>query len=290
MKGLGEAGTWIIFALVVAAALSTFLPLQGPQMPGTLRLAVLEGPGTARTLSGVNSFCSYLSEEIRRTVKPVVVRAPELQDGFGGAHVVLVPAELMPSGWEVLAWVKGEGMGAAHDRPYVVYPKSQDWAELPAPRLILGDRWTWAGGQGAVAYLQKRGHPLEGGFSRVEAGVDIYDHTPVLAALVYGAFDVAVVRESDLRRAVRAGWVDPERFVFGPAGPAGNGLVLAASTALGSGARGKVRTAALNLSTFGFDRKHLPAAAALNGLAILGIEGFVPDRIFPSLLPPSGSR
>ncbi len=288
MKLVGQAGTWVMFALVVAAALSTFLPLQESHLPGALQLAVVDGPGPDRTRAAVTFFCSYLSEEVRRAVHPVVVDAESVRRGANGSHLVLAPAELVPEGWEVLAWAKGSGMGAAHERPYLVSRRGEDWASLKAPRIILGDRWTWAGGRGAQAYLRERGHPLPEGFGKVDAGSNVFDHTQALAVLVHGGFDLAVVRESDLRRAIRAGWLDAREFVYGPAGPAASGIVLAASNVLGGRAKGRLRAAALNLSPFGFDRKHLPAAAALGGLAILGIESFVPDRPFPALRIPSG--
>ena len=285
MRRVGEAGTWVIFSLVVLVALSTFLPLREPQIPGTFTLAVIEGQGETRMLAGVRPFCSYLGDELRRAVVPQIVDAVFLKEGAMGAHLILAPRELLPEGgsFQILAWAKGSGMGAAHERPYVVVPRGTHWESLRAPRLILGDRWTWAGGRGAAEFLAERGHPLDGGFSEVAAGHDIYDHTEALAALAHGAFDLAVVRESDLRRAVETGIIDPHRFTFGPAGPPGDGIALAASHELADRARRKVRAAALDLSVFGFDRKHLPAGAALSGLAVLGIEGFVPDRFFPEL-------
>jgi ABC-type phosphate/phosphonate transport system substrate-binding protein len=287
MRRIGEGGTWILFGLVVAAALSTFLPWHDPELPGSLQLTVLEGGGTMKTARAVRPLCEYLSQQLRRSVVPKVVTASELQEELAKARLFLLPASLLAdsSRFTILARAKGPGLDAAYDRPYLLFPRGKRWFEMEKPRLILGDSWSWMGGKGAKEYLAAHGHTLEAGFSVVDAGHNVYDHEEAICAVVHGAYDLAVVRESDLRLAIEEGIIDPRRFGFGPAGPAGGGIVLAAAPSLSLSAQRSLRSAALNLDTFRFDNKHLPAALALSGLALVGIEGFVPDHPFPNLRP-----
>ncbi len=287
MKRVGEVGTWVIFGLVVIAALSTFLPWHDPQLPGSVQLTVLEGGGRTRTLRAVKPLCEYLSQQLRRSVVPKVVTASELPGELSKARLFLLPATLLAdsTGFEILARAKGPGLDAAYERPYLVFPQGKRWFELAKPRLILGDSWSWMGGKGASKYLADHGHPLDSGFSEVASGHDVYDHEEALCALAHGGYDLAIVRESDLRRAIEDGIIDPKRFSFGPAGPPGGGIVLAAAPSISNAARRSLRSAALNLDAFRFDNKHMPAALALSGLALLGIDGFVPDRPFPNLRP-----
>jgi hypothetical protein len=285
---IGERTTWILFTAVVLTAVSTLLPRQDPALPGVIRLHVLSGPGPAWTEKALRPLAVYLGERVRRSVQIKAVEEEVWDPRDARAHLLLAPVELLPrgaSGYEVLAWLKGPGVGSAHQRPFVVFARSPLWHRLEKPRIILGDAHTWAGGRGAAAFLAEKGHPLPDGFAEVATGVNPYDHAEALAALAHGAYDLAVARESDVRRALAAGLLDEERWVVGPAGPPGGGVALLATPTLGENARRRVREALLELDHLRFDQQHLRAATVLEGLGLLGLEGFAPDEVLPSLRP-----
>lgn len=287
MSKLRVSTTWIIFLLVVLAAGSTLLPLGEPEIPGSLHLAVLEGPGPSDTERALKPFCDYLSRALGLNTQAHAVRAAELILGAKEAEILLGPIELMPKGegYEVLAWVKGPGLRAEHERPYAVYPADSLWLRSEMPRVILGDPWTWAGGAGTAEYLEERGRSLAFSFSTKGAGHNAYDHLEAISAMAHGAYDLALARESDVKRALDMGLVDRERFRLESAGSPRGGFALVASPRLSDASRRQVRAAALNLDAYRFDPLHLMAASALSGLRSLGIEGFVPDRVFPNLRP-----
>jgi hypothetical protein len=203
------------------------------------------------------------------------------------AQILLGPVELLPEeeGYEVLAWVKGPGLRAEHERPCVVFRADSLWLKSASPRIILGDRWTWAGGLGAAEYLAKHGCPLSSAQVRWGYGQSAYDHLDAISAMVHGAFDLALARESDLKRAQEIGLVDEEGYRFEAVASPGGGMVLVAAPTLSRAARRQVRSAALSLDAYRFDPQHLMASSALTGLRTLGIEGFVPDHPFPNLRP-----
>lgn len=287
MTKVGESATWIIFTLVVLTAASTLLPLHDPEIPGALQVAVLNGPGSTRTEQALRPFCDYLSRALDLNTHPRSVSADELARGAGKAQLLLGPVELLPEsdGYEVLAWVKGPGLRAEHERPYVVYPADSLWLKREDTRVILGDPWTWAGGAGAVEFLARHGRQLDSSFAERSAGHNAYDHMEAISAMAHGAFELALARESDLKRALDMGLVNEDQFRFEAAGSPGGGMALMAAPSLSKEARRQVRSAALSLDAYRFDPQHLMASSALTGLRTLGIEGFVPDRAFPNLRP-----
>jgi ABC-type phosphate/phosphonate transport system substrate-binding protein len=278
----------VIAALVVATAASTLLPAGRAPAPGVVRFAVLEGPGPERTLRAVEPFAEYLGFAVRRAVLPSVLSGDRLESGAADFDLALVPAEAASAwpGAEVLAWVSRCRMASAGCRAFVVFRRGERvWHELRAPRLILGDRWTWSGGRGASGYLREHGFELPGGFAKVAYGANPYDHTEALAALAHGAFDVAVACEADVRAAVDEGLLDAREIVFGPAGQPGRDLALVAAPSLAAPARRAIRDAALNLDLYRFETENLRAALVLQALRGLGVEGFSPVEVLPSLRP-----
>ena len=106
-----------------------------------------------------------------------------------------------------------------------------------------------------------------------------------IAALVHGAFDLALIRETDLRRAVESGLIDLERFSYEPAGPAAPSFALLAGPRLSGRARNAAREAALNLDHYRFDRSQRRVAAVVAAMGQLGLSGFAPVEPLPALRP-----
>lgn len=288
MTSWSRRATWVIAALVVATAASTLLPAGRAPAPGRVRFAVLEGPGRERTLQAVTPFAEYLGAAVRRAVLPAVIAGDRLGDAPVGFDLALVPASAAAAwpGAEVLAWVSRCRMSAGGCRAFVVFRRGDRvWHELRAPRVILGDRWSWSGGRGAVAYLREHGFELPQGFGEVAYGANPYDHTEALAALAHGAFDVAVACEADVRAAVDEGLLDARTIVFGPAGEPGRDFALVAAPSLAPRARSAIRDAALNLDLYRFESRNTRTALVLQALRGLGVEGFSPVEVLPSLRP-----
>jgi ABC-type phosphate/phosphonate transport system substrate-binding protein len=283
----GERLTWVLGALVVATAVSAVFPRGGPQLPGMIRFGVLAGAGVVRTERALTPLTDYLGLAVRRAMRPEVVSVDRLRADAGGFDLALLPSTFLDS-WgsgEVLAWGKPRGMPGARTRPYALFRRKDPWYDLDAPRVIFGDRFTWSGGAGSDAYLAEHGFGSHEELGGVQYGSDPYDHTESIAALVHGAFDLAIVRESDLREALETGLVDRSRFAFTPAGPAHGDFVLVAGATLSSSARRRIRDAVLNLDLYRYDETNQRVQAILASLDPLGLSGFVPDEVLPSLRP-----
>ena len=162
-------------------------------------------------------------------------------------------------------------------------PRGEDWFAKSAPRIILGDSHSWAGGRGAADYLRE--HGVEPRSARMASGGNVYDHREAIAALVHGAYDVAIVREADLEEALESGLVDRDAFLFGAAGEAQPCFALVASPQLAKGVRRSVRSAALNLDTLRFDQSSLRVRTVVAAMAQLRLAGFVPIEPLPNLRP-----
>jgi ABC-type phosphate/phosphonate transport system substrate-binding protein len=284
----GERLTWILMGLVVLTAVSAIFPRQSPRLPGVIHFGVLAGAGSARTERALKPLASYLGMHVRRAIVPVVASSTSLRGNAGGYDLALVPSTFVSS-WgaksEVLAWAKHWGPSGARSQPYALHLRERPWHERARPRVILGDSLTWSGGVGSEDYLRSHGFDPAAAGDRVAHGVNPYDHEQAIAALVHGAFDLAVVRDTDLRGAVETGLVDRSRFAFGPAGPAEGGFVLVAGPTLSDSARRRVREAVLNLDLYQYDEANHRVRSILAALRPLGLAGFAPDEVLPSLRP-----
>lgn len=284
----GERLTWILMGLIVLTAVSAVFPDPSPKLPGTIRFGVLAGAGSARTVRAVTPLADYLGLTVRRTVVPVVADADELRGNRGDFDLVLIPSTLVSSwsaGSTVLAWAKPQGRSRARTRPFALYPRDAPWDERAAPRVIFGDSLTWSGGAGSDGFLADHGFDRASAEGRTAHGVNPYDHLEAVAALVHGAFDLAIVRDADLYEALATGLVDRARFAFGPAGPARGGFVLMAGPTLSDAARRRIREAVLNLDLYQYDEANHRVRSVLASLTLLGLAGFVPDEVLPSLRP-----
>jgi ABC-type phosphate/phosphonate transport system substrate-binding protein len=287
MREWSGKATWVIAALVVGTAVSTLLPIAAAPPSGTLRLGVLVGPGQERTARAVAPLAEYLGSALRRVVGVEVTSDEQLRSHPEAYDLALLPTQLV-SAWpsaEVLAWANRCRPSGASCRPFVIFPRDRPWNTVPSPRVILGDRLTWAGGEGARAYFLKRGFRLPEDFGLVAYAANPYDHSEAIHALIHGAYDVAVAAEADVRAAAAAGLLDPARFESIAAGEAGNDFALVACASLPAKARRVARDAALNLDRFRFDPHNQRVAMVIEALQALGIEGFAPDVILPSLHP-----
>ena len=70
MSALAHKSTLIISGLVLATALTTLIPQSQPELPGMVRLVLLEGPGDAVTQRAAMPLCEYLGAQLRRAVRP----------------------------------------------------------------------------------------------------------------------------------------------------------------------------------------------------------------------------
>lgn len=275
--------TWILLALLLGAAATTILPDGNPDLPGRVELIALEGPGVAGTEHALAPFARYLGLGLRRSVGVQVVAAGALPPP-GEFELALMPARFAASreDVEVLAWSKPHGLGGADTRPLLVHRRGLDLTRVAAARIVVGDAHSFD--PAAVrGWLAEQGLP--GPFDGLATGSNPYDHSEALAALVHGAYDLAVVRESDLRQALDAGLVDRTDFAYLAAAPAGRGFALVAGPGLPAAARGRVRDAALNLDHLRYDPQSLRAHAVLEAMGKLGLDGFVPVEMLPSLRP-----
>lgn len=274
----------LMLVAVLALALWSVYPTGPTPIPGVLEMAVLQGRGELATSRALQPLADYLAASARRTVELKLVDSlADLHD----ADLALVPATFAESwqGSETLAWAKTLRATGSGSRPMFLYPRGEIWYEKPEPRLIYGDPHSWSGGRGAAEYLREHGLDPRSAPQRIRAARDVYDHQEAIAALVHGAYDVAIVRETDLLEAVGSGLVDRRDFAFGPAGPPKPCFALVASPQLVQATRRSLRSAALNLDTLRFDRSSLRVRNVLAAMAQLRLAGFVPVEPLPGLRP-----
>jgi ABC-type phosphate/phosphonate transport system substrate-binding protein len=274
----------LMLVAVLALALWSIYPTGPAPIPGVLEMAVLTGRGELATSRALQPLAEYLAASARRTVELKLVDSlADLHD----ADLALVPTTFAESwqGSETLAWAKTLMATGGGSRPMYLYPRSAVWFEKAEPRVIYGDPHSWSGGRGAGDYLRQNGFDPRVAKERVHAAVDVYDHREAIAALVHGAYDLAIVRETDLMEAVGSGLVDRREFAFGPAGPSKPCFALVASPQLAPAARRSLRSAALNLDTLRFDRSSLRVRNVLAAMAQLRLAGFVPVEPLPGLRP-----
>jgi hypothetical protein len=222
---------------------------------------------------------------MRRSIELELLRGDHLPDRPESWDLALVPAPFADSEGEaiVLAWSKTRGRTGNRERPVLLHHRGDAWQALEAPRVVFGDSLTWQGGRGAWDHLRERGFASTSDFGRAHYGRNPYDHLEAIAALVHDAYDLAIVRETDLRDALASGLVDRGRFGFEPAGALRPTFVLLASPQLSADARERVRDAVLHLDDLRFERPRPAVDAVLHGLEELGLGGFVPNELLPRL-------
>jgi len=275
--------TWILLVLVLGAAVTTVLPSREPTLPGMLELAVLRGPGDLATSRALTPLADYLGLSLRRSIRVRVVAIDTLTNRTD-FDLALLPARLAvthPTS-DILAWSKPRGTGAADTRPLMVYRSGTKLASIALPRVIVGDASTFDPAK-VRGWLQAQGVDASSGAPAF--GHNPYDHSEALAALVHRAFDLAVVRESDLRVALDSGLVDRTQYAYLAVAPSAQGFALVAGPDLPTAARRKLRDAALNLDHLRYDPSSLRARGVLEAMGNLGLDGFVPAEILPSLRP-----
>jgi ABC transporter, phosphonate, periplasmic substrate-binding protein len=278
--------TWVLSMLVLVTAASTLVEMRDPALPGTLRLGVLR-PGDPRGVDLVLApFAAYLGQEIHRRVVIEEIDPAAVEQASDLFDLALLPLHgaVKVEEVSVLAWAKSAGRSGWRSAVGVLRTRDVPWPPEPGRRLIFGDAVTWSGYHGAL-------EPLEGwGWSDAEIaasvrGKDPFDHQGAIASLVYGAFDYAVVREMDVYAAIRIGRLPRQGFVYTRVGEPRGDFALVAGTELSDAARNRVRDAALNLDHYRQDPSRLRAGAASHALGELGLSGFAPDELLPSLRP-----
>jgi ABC-type phosphate/phosphonate transport system substrate-binding protein len=273
-------------ALVVATTISALVSGPPSELPGVLRLAVPEGAGNARTERALQPLRDYLAQSARRAIEVSVLPAEDLRQDQQHFDLALIPSTFLDSWGErasILARLRTHSMMGLPSRPYWLSRSDVDWKQLAAPRIVFGDDVTWSGGAGSTEYLHESGFDDLSRFGKVTYGKNPFDHEEAIAALVYGAYDVAIVREADLRRAVDRGFVDRASFTTGPAGEPRADFLLVADVGLSRPARDRLREAVLNLDLYRFDQPNYRVMAILGALEVLGLEGFAPYEVLPSL-------
>ena len=281
---MGTKTTWVIYTIVLGLAVSSVLSVRGPQLPGTLRLGVLRGPGPQELEASLAPFARYLGESVRRTVAVEVLTTEDVAAETPRFDVAILPASLVVDRDDlvVLAWAKPAGLSGWRTRSFVVQSRG---TKAQPPRVVVGDSLSWAGARDVLESLSRRPDVGPAAVASAVFGRDLYDHCEVLSATSHGAYDICVAREGDLRRALASGLIDPERFEFEALGRPHAGFALVATTSLSKSARGKLRGSALNLDHFRFDRANRRAETVLQALARLGLNGFAPVEVLPGLRP-----
>ena len=278
-----------LFLMVAVAGLAIWsaVPTRDVRLPGVLRVAVATGPGEFQTSRALAPLCDYLGLSVRRSMRPVSVLPEQLRAELSEYDLALIPSSWAQSweGSEVLAWGKVRASGGFRSRPFVVTRRDHDWVETASPRVIFGDRYTWAGYAGALDYLRERSFDATDEGQSIAFGHNMYDHSEAIAALVHGAFDIAIVREADMRAALDAGLLRREAFAFEAAGELGVDFALVAGPSLSGGAKQSIREAALNIESLRYDKLSLRVKAVLGAMGQLGLEGFGPTEPFPAIRP-----
>jgi hypothetical protein len=277
--------TWLLFLLVVVTALSTLLKVRDPDLPGTLRLGVLRSRGS-NSPTWLSPLAEYLGQELHRRVIITPLSSPDPRSSPDPLDLALLPMAGSPpaDSLEVLAWAKPQGRSSWRCRAGILRGSDAPWPPPPGSSLLFGDCVSWDGRFGAVPVLRAWGwepEQIEG----VPCGSDAYDHQTSIAAVVYGAFDYAVVREAEVRGARHLGRLPERGFVYSPVGEARGDFALVAVGGLARSARDRVREAALNLDHYRQDPSRLRARAASEALMTLGFSGFAPVEVLPSLRP-----
>lgn len=277
----------LMLVAVLGLAIWSVYPTDDGQLPGTLRLAALSGPGNAATHRALDPFAQHLSAAARRAVLVELI-TPDAD--FKRLDLALLPSPLL-SRWpeaEVLAWSKGAARVGGQTRPMFLHRRDRPWYELPDPKVIFGDRWSWGGCRGAWGYLKEHGFIERGsstGGENYTYGLNPYSHAEAIAAVVHGAYDLAIIREEELLAALDGGLVNRGEYAFGPAGEFGGGFALVAGPSVNDRARRALRAAALNLDTLRFDESSLRVRTVLAALGQLHLDGFVPVEPLPGLRP-----
>lgn len=283
--GAWSRTTWLLFLLVVVTALSTLLKVRDPDLPGTLRLGVLRSRGSDSP-TWLSPLAEYLGQELHRRVIITPLASPDLRRSPEPLDLALLPVGGNPpaDSLEVLAWAKPQGRSTWRCRAGILRGSDAAWPPPPGASLIFGDCVSWDGRYGAIPVLLGWGWKPEQ-IDRAHCGPDAFDHQEAIAAVVYGAFDYAVVRETEVRGARRLGRLPPHGFIYAPVGEARGDFALVAVGGLARSARKRVREAALNLDHYRQDPSRLRARAASEALMTLGFSGFAPVEVLPSLRP-----
>lgn len=276
--------TWILSALILITAASTLLGVNRTSLPGTLRLGLLGSGGVISTEQSLQPLAEYLAVEVRRSVVVETIEAQALSEVSQDFDLALVPlhGELDADEVGVLAWAKPAGRSGWEGHPTVLHHGDLPWPPAPGSRLAFGDAYTWTGCLAGQAELLRQGWPSEA-IDGIPRGHDPYDHTPIIAALVYGGLDYVFVRESDVTAARNAGLLPRGEFISTRVGPARGDFALVAGEGLGEGARDQLEAAVLNLDHYRFDPSRLRASSAIHALGQLGLSGFAPPTVLPSL-------
>ncbi len=278
--------TWVLFLLVIVTAASTLVKVRHPDLPGTLRLGVVR-TGTPQPVDQVLApLARYLGQELHRHVVVEAIEPGKLKEALVDFDLALVPlhGDLKRSDVSLLAWAKPAGRSGWRSAFGILRSRDTPWPPPPGSRLIFGDGQSWSGSRGCYAALRAWGWSEEE-IRDAPRGKDPFDHQSVIAALVYGAFDYAVVRESAVTAARRIRRLPAEGFVYTRVGQARGDFALVAGEGLSPAARKKVRVAALNLDHYRQDPARQGAGAASHALGELGLAGFAPDELLPDLRP-----
>lgn len=276
--------TWILSALILLTAASTLLGVNRTRLPGTLRLGVMDSGGVVSADQGLRPLADYLGVEIRRSVVVERIAADELPHVGQDFDIALVPlhGELEADEVRLLAWAKPAGHSGWEGYPTVLHHRDRDWPPPPGSRLAFGDAHTWTGRIAGKTELLRLGWSPEM-VEELPCGHDPYDHTPIIAALVFGGLDYVFVRESDVTAARNAGLLPRGKFVSTRVGPARGDFALIAGDGLSEGAWDQLEAAVLNLDHYRFDPSRLRASSAVHALGQLGLSGFAPPTVLPSL-------
>lgn len=276
--------TWVLCTLIVLTAASTLLGVNRARLPGTLHLGVLRSGEIVPVEQSLRPLADYLGVEIHRRVVVEGIALEGLRECTSSFDLALVPLHgiLGEEDVRLLAWAKPAGRSGWEGHPTVLHREGRDWPPAPGGRLAFGDAVTWTGYVAGRRELERHGWTEEQ-IRALPRGHDPYDHTPLIAALVHGAFDYVFVRESDVSVAREGGLLPRGNFVATRVGKARGEFALVAGEQLGSSARDHLEAAALNLDHYRFDPSRLRASAAVHAMGQLGLAGFAPRTVLPSL-------
>lgn len=232
-----------VLVAVVAVAISALLPFDSPRRPGTLHLGLPLVASDPRLQEYGQVLADHFGRALRRSAR-VVALGP-----VPGPEAVFDLA-LLPSGTAhdlraVLARARSSEAPETSVRLVWVHRVGDAGVEGSSIRVIAGDS-TLAGGPVAVGrLLDARG---VGPDRRVlRTGHDVFDHAEAIAALIHGAYDLALLREGEIDAAVRRGWCAKGEFVEEPTDIVAPAFVLVAGTGLSEHSRRRLARAARDL-------------------------------------------
>jgi hypothetical protein len=248
--------------------------LDGPRVPGSLRVGVLASESSLRTERAVGPLAVWLAASVGRAGEVVAPGRDGLEELEARSEVMLVPAaeaeELDPR--RVLAWIRPVGR-----------PSSRVDYQLLVASLAPGSGRCGVATEDLLGELESATE-LEGtGCDSVDVAGSPFAERELLRAFAAGAYRCVLVRASEADDASLAGWLTQRAHTRTPVGPSRPWMALVASVRLEPDLRNRVRDSALDLDKYRLDPSHHRAASVLHALAEFGIGGFAPVDAFAAL-------